>query len=268
MEKPRGILIPIGGGEDKEGKMSIISRVIDETKRRNPLFEIITTATNHPREIADGYIDAFETLGVNDAGEIYIEERRQAAEDDILRRIERCDGVFFCGGNQLKLSTLLGGTEFLKILHERYMEDDNFVVAGTSAGAAAMSATMIVAGSSQDALIKGQLQLSSGLDFISKLFIDTHVTERGRLGRLIQTVTANPEVLALGLGEDTGAVIYEGKELEIIGSGLAVIADGLSITYTDLTDIWEGEPISVEGITIHVLGKEKRFLLDERKVLK
>jgi cyanophycinase len=266
MTKPRGILIPIGGREEKDGHKSILSRVIDETRKRDPIIEIITVATNHPEETSEDYFSAFEDLGLSDVGEINIEKRAETL--DFMKRIDECDVVFFCGGNQLKLTVLLGGTDFLKLLKDRYLHDDNFVVAGTSAGAAAMSNTMILSGSGENALIKGELQLTNGLDFINNLFIDTHFTQRGRLGRLVQTVTANPAVLALGLGEDTGAVIYNGNELEIIGSGLAVIADGLNIKYSNLTDVEDGDPITVEGITLHVLSQSKIFSLSERRLLR
>jgi len=249
------------------GRKLILDRVIEETRRKDPVFEIITTANYRPEETASNYIAAFEDLGI-DAGHMYVEERTQASSSEFLRRLERCDGVFFSGGNQLKLTTYLGGTGFLDLLKERYYADKNFVIAGTSAGAAAMSSTMIVSGSGQDALIKGKLHLTNGLDFIENVFIDTHFTERGRFGRLIQTVTGNPSVLGLGLGEDTGAVIYNGDELEVIGSGLAVIVDGLDISYTDLTDVRDGDPISVEGIKLHVLAREKVFYLDERRLRK
>jgi cyanophycinase len=268
MADPQGILIPIGGHEDKEGRKDILSRVLDETRRKDPIIEVITVATNVPGEVVDGYRDAFRALGIREVGEIYIEERDEANKDEFLHRIKRCDGVYFSGGNQLKLTTLLGGSEFLKILKDRYCNDRDFVIAGTSAGAAAMSNTMIVSGGSEDALIKGKLQLTSGLDFITNVFIDTHVTERGRFGRLMHTVASNPSVLGLGLGEDTGAIIYDGKELEIIGSGLAIIVDGNEMKYTNLTDIADGDPISIEGMKVHVLAKGKRFLLEERRLIK
>lgn len=268
MAIPKGILIAIGGHEDKEGRKSILSRVIDETGKNDPIIEIVTVATNLPKEVSDDYFFAFDELRISELGEIYIDKRDQTSDKDLLRKIERSDAVFFSGGNQLKLTTLLGGTQFLELLKDKYYNQRDFVIAGTSAGAAAMSNTMIVSGSSQDSLIKGELQLNNGLDFIKDLFIDTHFTERGRLGRLIQTIACNPAVLGLGLGEDTGAVIYNGNEIEIIGSGLAVIADGLTIKYTDLTEIEDGEPITVEGISIHVLAKGKIFSLKERRLLK
>jgi cyanophycinase len=268
MEEPRGILIPIGGGEDKAGRKTILNRILDETGRRRPIVEVVTAATEHPEEVGDDYIAAFRDLGIDDVGTIYIEEREEAFDDDLLDRIERCDLVFFSGGNQLKLTTVLGGTDFIRIIKERYFEERDFVIAGSSAGAVAMSDTMIVSGKSRDALIKGELQLTNGLDFINNVFIDTHFTERGRIGRLLQTVASNPNVLGLGLGEDTGAIIYEGCKLEIIGSGLVVIADGQDIKYSDLTEVEKGQPISIEGITLHVLGEGKRFNLDTREFIR
>jgi cyanophycinase len=264
--KPKGILIPIGGHEDKNGDMAILTRVIDETRRSNPRIEVITIATSVPEEISKDYFAAFEDLGLEDVGEIYIDKREE--NGDYVDRIKDCDAVFFSGGNQLKLTTRLGGTELLSILKERYILDRDFVIAGTSAGAAAMSSTMIVSGSGVDALIKGQLQLTNGLDFIDTAFIDTHFTQRGRFGRLIQTVTANPAILGLGFGEDTGAVIYNGDEMEIIGSGLAVVVDGMGMKYTNITDIADGQPITVEGIKTHILGSGQIFSLSERRLLK
>lgn len=264
--RPKGILIPIGGHEDKNGDMSVLTRVIDETRRSNPRIEVITTATSQPEEISRDYFAAFEDLGLDDIGEIYIDRREQ--NGDYVGRIKDCDAVFFSGGNQLKLTTRLGGTELLQVLQKRYIDDEDFVVAGTSAGASAMSGTMIVSGSGADALIKGQLQLTNGLDFIDMVFIDTHFTQRGRFGRLVQTVTANPSVLGLGFGEDTGAVIYNGNEMEIIGSGLAVVVDGIDIRYTNISDIADGEPITVEGIKTHILGSGQIFSLSERRLLR
>ncbi len=268
MQVPRGILIPIGGGEDKEGRKSILNRLIDETRRREPSIEIITTATDDPEEVGNHYIRAFRDIGIRDIGTIDIHKRDEACDERYMDRLKRCDAVLFSGGDQLKLSTLLGGTAVLRLIQERYCDDDDFVVAGSSAGAAAMSATMIVSGSSRDALIKGELQLTNGLNFINNVFIDTHVTQRGRVGRLIQTVASNPAVLGLGLGEDTGAVIYDGRDVEIIGSGLVVIVDGGSIRYSDLTEVSDGEAITIEGLKLHVLSRGRHFDLQKRRLIR
>jgi cyanophycinase len=138
-------------------------------------------------------------------------------------------------------------------------------VAGTSAGAAAMSNTMIIAGSTEEALIKGSPELTNGLDLINKVTIDTNFTQRGRIGRLIQMVTCNRGILVLGLGEDTCVVINHGM-MEVCGSGLVTIVDGHHINYTDLTDIKDGAPITVENIKVHILGHGKKFIITERKI--
>ena len=265
MRRPKGILIPIGGHEDKEGHKSVLARVIKETGKKNPIIEVITIATSLPKETLADYFEVFHSLGIKKVGDLKVENRKHASDRDIIERVRKCDIAFFSGGNQLKLTTMLNGTEFLQVLKERYDEDENFVVAGTSAGASAMANTMILSGSAIDALVKGELQLSNGLDFLNNIFIDTHFSERGRFGRLIQTVTTNPPVLGLGLSEDTAAVIYGGTEMEIVGSGLAVIVDGLEIKYTNLTDVEQGDPITVEGLVMHVLANGKRFSITERR---
>jgi cyanophycinase len=266
IQNPKGILIPIGGGEDKKEHKTVLTRVIQETKKKHPRICLITLATNLPREVASDYRGAFRDLGITKLSVLHYEHRPEADTEANLRKIGQCDAVMFSGGNQLKLSSLLGGTKLLTLIKERYYDEENFVIAGTSAGAAAMSDTMIIAGSSSAALVKGELELTNGLDLINSVFIDTHFTERGRFGRLIQTVTCNPGVLGLGLGEDTAAVIHGGDEMEVIGSGLVVVADGSAISYTDLTDVQNGQAITVEGIHMHILGPGKKFLLSLRKL--
>lgn len=264
--KPKGILIPIGGGEDKKDNMDVLARVLEETGKKHPKICVITLATNLPEEVAADYRSAFKDLGIPEISIIYFNQRKEADSVENQKKIKQCNAVLFSGGNQLKLSSLLGGTELMNIIKERYYDEEDFVIAGTSAGAAAMSDTMIISGSSADAMIKGELELTNGLDLINSVFIDTHFTERGRFGRLIQTVTCNPGVLGVGLGENTAIVIYRGEELEVVGSGLVVIVDGTEIEYSDLTDISNGDPITVEGLKMHVLGPGKRFLIYEKKL--
>lgn len=264
---PKGKLIAIGGGENKERNSEVLKRFLAETGKKDPVIEIITTATSLPNEVGDDYITAFRSMGVRDYGTLHIDEKDEANDRKYIERIRKADGVLFSGGDQLKLSTILGGSDFHKILKERY-ENENFVIAGTSAGAAAMSHTMIVRGSSEDALIKGELKLTTGLGFIDDVIIDTHFTQRGRFGRLIQAVATLPSAIGIGLGEDTAAVITGGNHIEIVGSGLVVIADGQHIRQTTVTEIKDGEPLTVEHIVMHALCKGDRFLLHERTFAK
>lgn len=263
---PKGILIPVGGGEDKEESKDVLARILAETGKSHPHVCLITIATGLPEKVANGYAKAFEDLNIKIFSVIHYTQRNDADTDENLKKIRECDLVMFSGGNQLKISSLMIGTELLGLIKQRYYDESKFVVAGTSAGAAAMSNTMISSGSSTEALIKGALEFTNGLDFIKSVTIDTHFIARGRIGRLIQAVTCNPGILGLGLGEDTSVVISKGV-IEVFGSGLVIIVDGKEIGYTDLPEIKDGEPITVEGIKIHVLGPGKRFILSERKLL-
>jgi cyanophycinase len=260
---PKGKLIAIGGGEDKKRGMDVLKRFLAEINKKDPVIEIITTATSLPDEVGDDYISAFRSLDVKDYDTLHIDDKDMANDRRYIERIRKADGVIFSGGDQLKLSSILGGTDFHNILKERY-ENEHFVIAGTSAGAAAMSQHMIVRGSSEDALIKGELKLTTGLGFIDDVVIDTHFTQRGRFGRLIQAVATLPSSIGLGLGEDTAAVITDGNHVEIVGSGMVVIVDGQNIRQSTITEIRDGEPLTVEGVTLHVLCEGDCFLLKER----
>jgi cyanophycinase len=262
--KPKGTLIAMGGGEDSE---VIFNTIVKQSGKKKPKICYMTVATTSPKEAAQKHKKFFTDMGSDNVSIIHFKTRSEADEAKNIEKIKNCDAVFLGGGDQLRLSSLLGGTNLLELIKKKYCTDRKFVICGNSAGACAMSDTMIISGSSIDALIKGELELTNGLNFISDIFIDTHFTQRGRFGRLIQTVTYNPGVLGLGLSIDTGVVVRKGIELEVIGKGLVVLIDGTSIEYTDLTDISNGDPITVEGITMHVLGPGKRFHVGERKIL-
>lgn len=261
--KPKGILVPIGGGS--EGK-DVIDRIVKETGKRHPKICYITVATSSREEAGEQHKQFFAEMGKSHVSIIHFDTRDEADSDENIEKIKKCDAVLMGGGNQLRLSSLLGGTALLKEMKKRYYDEPHFIVSGSSAGAAAMSGTMIVSGSSEDALIKGELQLTNGLDLINNVLIDTHFTERGRFGRLIQTIAYNPGILGVGLSTDTGAVIYHGSRLEVVGRGLCVIVDGTDIGYSSLTEVSDGDPITIEGIKLHVLGPGKCFFLDERKM--
>lgn len=262
---PKGILIPIGGAEDRLDSKDILFRMIAETGKKNPQICLVTLATNLPEKMAEVYKKAFKALEITKITVIHYTGRPEADAEKNMKKIKDCDLLMFCGGQQLKLSTLMGGTALLDLIKQRYEDEGKFVIAGTSAGAAAMSSTMIISGSSEDALIKGSLELTNGLDLINNVSIDTHFTQRGRIGRLIETVTCNPGILGLGLGEDTCVVINKGL-MEVVGSGLVTIVDGNDILYTDLTEIKDGCPMTVEGIKVHILGPGKKFIIEERKL--
>jgi len=279
MEHPKGKLIPIGGNEDKGTEhepnfiqknnlnffeLQILSRIVSETKGKTSHIEIITTASSIPEEVGDNYLHTFAKLGCDNVRLMHIKNREDVMYEDYIQRMRECDGVLFTGGNQLRLSSIFGGTQILEILKDRYMHED-FVIAGTSAGAMAMSNTMIYHGSSSEALMKGEVKITTGLAFISNVIIDSHFVSRGRFGRLVQAVAANPGCIGIGLGEDTGVLITGGNHMEAIGSGLVILFDGHHIKHSNLADLKEGSPISIENLVVHVLAKGNTYNLKERK---
>ncbi|HKZ68138.1 MAG TPA: cyanophycinase [Chitinophagaceae bacterium] len=281
MTHPEGKLIAIGGAEDKGTnletgdihrnnlnffELGILRRVVEEAGGPSSRIEIITTASMIPYEVGENYLNAFGKIGCTNVDVMHIRNRQDTANKEYLDRIRNCDAVMFSGGNQLRLSATDGGTEFLKIMKRRYLEE-NFLVAGTSAGAMAMSHTMIYEGNATRAHLKGEVKITTGLAFITSLIIDSHFEKRGRFGRLVQAVAGNPGSIGIGLGEDTGMLITEGNKMEAIGSGLVVIIDGHDIMHSNIADIPDGNPVSIENLKVHFCEKGNGFLIAERKFL-
>jgi cyanophycinase len=277
---PKGKLIAIGGNVDKGTdpeisanfntlnffEFGILQRILSESKGRNSRIEVITTASMIPAEVGAGYLEAFSRLGCHNVGLIHVRNRADTEISDYHNRLRNCDGVMFTGGNQLRLSTIWGGTDLFKIIRERYFHD-NFMIAGTSAGAMAMSNTMIYEGDSAEALLKGAVKITTGLALIHNVIIDTHFDKRGRFGRLAQAVASNPGCIGLGLGEDTGVLINGGNYLETIGSGMVLIFDGHKIQHNTIADLPEGFPISIENLIVHVMAKGFGYDVSKRKFL-
>jgi cyanophycinase len=197
---------------------------------------------------------------------MHIRNRLDAANPEFIERIKECDAIMFSGGNQMRLTATFGGTQFLRILLERYTNEP-FVVAGTSAGAMAMSNTMIYEGNATRAHLKGEVKITTGLGFLDDVIIDSHFEKRGRFGRLAQAIAGNPQCIGIGLGEDTGMLITEGTKMEAIGSGLVMILDGQEIMYSNIADIPDGCPISIENLKVHFCEKGNGYDLNDRKYL-
>jgi cyanophycinase len=271
--KPKGILIPVGGAEDKgtDLELGIISRnnlnfmeigilksIVKEIDNNNARIEVVTTASQIPDEVGINYLEAFGKLGCNNVGHMKIRNREDAMQEEYLERLKACDAIMFSGGNQLRLTSIFGGTNFLEHLHHRY-ETERFVIAGTSAGAMAMSNTMIYQGNASNAHLKGEVKITTGLAFIRSVIIDSHFNKRGRFARLAQAVASNPSAIGIGLGEDTGVIIRDGSEMEAIGSGAVIIIDGRHIKHNNIADIEEGMPISVENMIVHIMEKGNKY---------
>lgn len=282
MELPKGKLISVGGAEDKgtdleQGliqrnrlnffELGILKRFIDEAGGIEKRIEVITTASSIPVEVGENYLSAFGKIGCTNVGVIDIRNREDAFSQTYIDRVKHADAVMFSGGDQLRLSSIFGGTEIYSILHDRYMNEPGFVIAGTSAGAMAMSSTMIFQGKSELAHLKGEVKITTGLAFIANVIIDSHFDKRGRFNRLAQAVASNPQCTGIGLGEDTGVIVTDGNCLEVVGSGAVVIVDGKDIRHTNITDVGLGEPISLENLRVSILVRGNQYLLKERKFI-
>jgi len=281
MSIPKGKLIAIGGAEDKGTdlelgeihrsnlnffELQILRRVVDEAGGPDAKIEVITTASTIPYEVGENYLNAFGKIGCSNVDVMHIRNRQDTQNEDFLERIKTCDAVMFSGGNQLRLSVTDGGTEFLTIMKRRYMQE-NFLIAGTSAGAMAMSKTMIYEGNATRAHLKGEVKMTTGLGFIDSVIIDSHFEKRGRFGRLVQAVATNPSSIGIGLGEDTGMLITGGNKMEAIGSGLVVIIDGHDIMHSNIADIPDGNPVSIENLKVHFCEKGNGYIISDRKFL-
>jgi cyanophycinase len=282
MSLPKGKLIAIGGAEDKgtdleKGEINrnnlnffelgILNRIVEESGGTAAKIEVVTTASMIPYEVGENYLDAFGKIGALNVNVMHIRNRADAMQEEYHRRVKECDTIMFSGGNQLRLSTIFGGTPFLKTVMERYDKEAAFTVAGTSAGAMAMSNTMIYEGNASRAHLKGEVKITTGLGFIDSVIIDSHFEKRGRFGRLAQTVATNPACIGIGLGEDTGMLITEGNKMEAIGSGCVMIIDGHDISFSNIADIPDGNPYSIENLKVHICEKGNGYLISERKFL-
>ena len=281
MSNPKGKLIIIGGSVDigsfneKPTDLSakirffekgILNRIVNESFRKNlSKIEIITTASNIPEQVGNEYINAFKALNALDVGLLHIKTREEANDPAIVDRLNHADVVVFTGGDQLRLSSIIGGTEFHHILMKKY-ENEDFIISGTSAGAAASSNNMIYQGSSSEALRKGEIKITGGLGFINNVIIDTHFVQRGRIGRLLYACATNPMNLGIGLGEDTGLLITDGHSMEAIGSGLIILVDATHMRETNMTDVQMGEPVSIENLIVHVMALGDHFDLKTKKL--
>jgi cyanophycinase len=279
MQFAKGKLIAIGGAEDKgtdleTGKiqrnnlnffeLGILSRIVVEAGGPLCRIEVITTASMIPYEVGDNYMNAFGKIGCTNIGVMHIRNRVDASNTEYLNRISNCDVVMFSGGNQLRLSSTFGGTSFFQKIIERYNNEEGFLIAGTSAGAMAMSNTMIYEGNATRAHLKGEVKITTGLGFMNDVIFDSHFEKRGRFGRLAQGVAANPSCIGIGLGEDTAMLITGGNKMEAIGSGLVIIIDGHEILHSNIADIPDGNPISIENLKVHFCEHGNGYLLKER----
>lgn len=258
----RGQLVIIGGAEEKEGECKILREFVRRAGGVKARIAVMTAATSLPREVGDDYIRAFERLGAEDVRVVDTERREDASDSRYLEIIENCTGVFFTGGDQARITSLLKDTELDAAIHKRYSE--GIVVGGTSAGAAMMPDEMIIEGESETNPRVDVVAMGPGMGFLPGIVVDQHFAQRGRLGRLISALAQQPAVLGLGIDENT-AVIVNGDEFEVVGEGAVTVIDESEKTHDNIDGLLKDEALAVCGAKLHILPHGYRFNLKTRK---
>src|SRR3954469_21290296 len=255
----RGTLIIIGGHEDKEGDCVILKEVAQRVGKGRLL--VTTVASHEPEGYFDAYKRAFAKLGLHDLEELYIDNRAESLDHDKLALLDGIAGVFFSGGDQLRISSQIGDTPLESKIQTVFREGG--VVAGTSAGASAMGETMLIRGPSAESHRIGDLHLAPGLGLVRDVIIDQHFAERGRIGRLLGAVALNPRILGIGIDEDT-AIVMQSRCFKVIGSGAVYVMDGAGVTRSNIAEAEEKHALSMFDVRLHVLSAADSFDLDQR----
>lgn len=260
-DKVRGNLLIIGGAEDKTGNREILRFLAELCGRDRPVL-LVTTASEAGGEVAQAYQAAFSDLGIQ-LEVLPISSRDVANSGLTVDRLRDAGAVFFSGGDQLRLTSILGGTRFYYALHAAYA--DGLLIAGTSAGAAAMSDTMIVGGVDDESPKKDVLRMAPGMGFLEEAVVDQHFAQRGRIGRLVAVVAQNPHVLGIGIDEDTAVHISADGKLRVIGNNTVTILDGTEVQITSASESSVDQPLAVTGLRVHVLAKGFGFDMVSRR---
>ncbi|MGB5102911.1 MAG: cyanophycinase [Steroidobacteraceae bacterium] len=257
----RGWIIPIGGAENKENDRHILERFVDCSGGRDADIVVIPTASRL-HETGPRYEQLFRELGAARVASMDFDTRRDCQEPGRLQRLQEATGIFFTGGNQLRLTTLLGGTPVAKLVRVRNAH--GVTVGGTSAGASILSEHMIAFGDEGSSVISGSVRLAPGLGLTNRFIIDQHFRQRDRLGRLLTALAYNPFAVGIGLDEDTAAFIGPDETVEVAGSGGVTVVDASDVTYSSMDAVSEGQPVCMLGLRLHVLVAGATFNLHSR----
>lgn len=250
-EKVEGTLVIIGGAEDKKGECKILKKLLNLSNKREGEIIILTVATDYPEKTGREYSQVFNRLGANISRTIHIQSREDANDPHFSKLIEESSCVFFTGGDQLRITSLMGGTKTEQALY--YAFKKGAVIAGTSAGASVMSETMITSGNNDDAPKKCTLKMAPGLGLLKDVVIDQHFAQRGRIGRLLIAIAQNPHMLGIGIDEDTALIINNDASFEVIGSHGVTILDGTYSDFTNVSELMPDEILAITNIIMHVL---------------
>jgi cyanophycinase len=255
-----GTLVIVGGGEDKEGQRVILREVAKHLNGGK--LVLATVASHHPEGYFEAYRRAFADLGVDNLVELYVNERSETLDGQLLDTLNDASGVFFSGGDQLRISSQIGDTPIEQRLREIF--DAGGVIAGTSAGASVMSDTMLVKGTSGESARIGDLHIAPGLGLIRNVIIDQHFAERGRFGRLLGAVAQNARIIGIGIDEDT-AIVVNGEQFRVCGSGAVYVVDGGGVTHSNVAEAKVDSALSIFDVRLHVLVSGDEFDLWHRR---
>jgi len=261
----QGLLLAIGGGEDRKREKLILKKFVYLAGGSLAKIMIVPVASGNGEVLGQEYSEIFKSLGSLQTEVVNITSRKEALHSRWERKLPKVTGVFFTGGDQLKLTSILGGTVFERELKKMFAR--GMILAGTSAGAAAMSGTMIVEGLSDKPPLQCTVKMAPGLGFLQEVVIDQHFAQRGRVGRLLAAVAQNPFVIGLGLDEDTAVLVNGTGVLKVIGSQTAVVIDGHDSISSNVTETYGHDPLAIIGVTFHVLPSGHGFQLKKRKYL-
>ena len=258
----RGWIIPIGGAEDKDANPSILQRFVELCGGSEADIVVIPTASRL-KDTGPRYEELFRGMGVAQVEVLDFDTRRDCQEEGRLARLARASGIFFTGGNQLRLSTILGGTPAAKLIRERNAA--GITVGGTSAGASILSEHMIAFGSEGSSPRADSVNLAPGFGLTNRFIIDQHFRQRDRLGRLTAALAYNPFAIGIGLDEDTAAFIGPDNTLEVEGSGAITVVDASRVQFTSMDQADGSEPVCIIGLQVHILTAGATFNLHTRE---
>jgi len=258
-----GYLVLIGGHEDTDGRCEVLLRLVRLARADSGELVICTAATEEQETTARRYRDVFRRLGVQELSILRLKDRTDADDTSNRKMLERAACLFFTGGDQLRITSLLGGTALERLMHQQFKK--GLVIAGTSAGASVMSDTMMVGGAGDDSPRRGMAAISPGFGFVKGVIVDQHFDQRGRIGRLLAVLAQNPMTLGIGIDEDTGLIVDRKGQCSIMGSQTVTIVDSRQSQHSNVSEQQPREPLAFTGVTVHVLPAGYGFRLDTRE---
>jgi len=261
-DKKRGYIIPIGGAEDKEGSSDILRKFLEVSGGKHARLVVIPTASKL-EDTGRRYEKIFEKLGAESVKALPITTRAEAGTGEWLEDIASCTGVFITGGNQLRLTTILGGTDIARAI--RKANAHGVTVGGTSAGAAILSEHMIAYGKDGTTPHAGKVALVPGFGLTNRVMIDQHFRQRDRIGRLLGAIAYNPFAVGIGLDEDTAAFIDHAKRITVVGAGAITIVDASELEHSSIAEVKEGKPVTMTNVRLHILAHGATFDLETRR---